>query len=229
MTRFTYKGDVTWGRNDQNSIHIRTTGRADFKSFASKAGDAVVDGALLLQNALTAISRKTVSSEMNRYANRYFLTGKKLDATDINTIKSVITKTLNGISSDTMGVKIVKSDPTVNGSVNGMRVGNAPKLHSQPYHNNVADMSDGTVWRQSAIHITGDRLGLGRLGVQTLIHEATHKYAGTEDYCYFSYDGSTPSGTFTDKKRALQNADSYAWFVLKVGRGGGLFRSTMYS
>jgi hypothetical protein len=69
---------------------------------------------------------------------------------------------------------------------------------------------------------------IGRYGAipcVTLIHEATHKYAGTIDYCYFQDDGWTPRtpenkrfGTVWNENEqsrawAIMNADSVAWFV----------------
>ena len=56
----------------------------------------------------------------------------------------------------------------------------------------------------------------------TLIHEASHKYAGTIDYSYFTNDSQRAISTFDDKAKALMNADSYAFFVLKIGRGSFL-------
>lgn len=57
--------------------------------------------------------------------------------------------------------------------------------------------------------------GRSVLGIVTLIHEATHKFAGTIDYMYFE-NGKQPEG-FTSKRDALINADSYAWFACNLG------------
>ena len=65
----------------------------------------------------------------------------------------------------------------------------------------------------------------GAIPCVTLIHEATHKYAGTIDYCYFQDDGKTPkipedkrfgakwNADEKSAKWAMMNADSIAWFV----------------
>jgi hypothetical protein len=56
----------------------------------------------------------------------------------------------------------------------------------------------------------------GPLGYQTLIHEASHKYAGTHDYAYFDDTGENPTPTWGLKDKMITNADSYAWFVVRV-------------
>jgi hypothetical protein len=54
--------------------------------------------------------------------------------------------------------------------------------------------------------------------MKTLIHEATHRFAGTEDHRYLAADGmSFQDGDATtqpiDTNACLENADSYAWFA----------------
>jgi len=55
-----------------------------------------------------------------------------------------------------------------------------------------------------------------------IIHEATLKYAGTWDCWYYDDSGIAVAKRFTtgdmDKTQALQNADSYAWFMWNVSR-----------
>ena len=222
MTRFTFKGDVTWGSGaNPRSVAIMTENEAGFDAYMGMATDAVSDSRKLLRGALSALGGKP-SKDVVRYAHRYFLTGAdRLDRTDLATIKSIITLTKVGIHGSTMAMKVARTDPVYNGKV----VGRTNRTSTQDYHNNVTDLDDGITYRKGAIQVTGERLEQGRLGVKTLVHEATHKYAGTEDYCYFQDDGVTPRSAFTSKERALRNADSYAWFVLKVGRGWGITTS----
>lgn len=48
-----------------------------------------------------------------------------------------------------------------------------------------------------------------------LVHELTHAYAETDDYCYYSNDGSTfPCNLFLTDASLRENADSYEQFVL---------------
>ena len=82
---------------------------------------------------------------------------------------------------------------------------------------------DGIHWTNEghAIHIDKrDMLRNADLGVITLIHEATHKYANTLDYddaddriADFSY--WLKPGLTTEQ--ALNNAESYALFACRVG------------
>jgi hypothetical protein len=57
----------------------------------------------------------------------------------------------------------------------------------------------------------------------TLIHEATHLFANTIDYCYFEPwdEPKQPEkeygDAFDNEQLALMNADSYARFVCRVG------------
>lgn len=61
--------------------------------------------------------------------------------------------------------------------------------------------------------------GKGRaILMKTLIHEATHRFAGTEDHRYLTADGlAFQDGDNTaqpiDTNSCLENADSYAWFA----------------
>lgn len=226
MTRFTFKGDVTWGSGgNARSFPVMAENQAGFDRWAGKVGNAFNDGVSLLENTLAALNRPKIGSEVVKYANRYFLTGKTLDKSDIDKIKIVFNKTLLGLRSGTMGVKVLDNDPDAYGFVNG----DANKPSHKSYHNTAFMVDTGQDERNGAIHIDGEALGGGRLGAETMIHEATHKYAGTEDYCYFKNDAKTPDGVFTDKARALQNADSYGWFAVKIGRKSGKFKSKMYS
>jgi hypothetical protein len=86
----------------------------------------------------------------------------------------------------------------------------------KPYHNVVANLDTGVMKKAGAIRIDENRF-MSDNGVKTFIREASHKYAGTIDYCYFKDADMTPRSTFDDKSQALINADSYAWFVMYVG------------
>jgi hypothetical protein len=100
---------------------------------------------------------------------------------------------------------------------------------------NVTSLEDGFRYQYGVINLAARMLKnkeLNRNAVQTIIHEATHKYAGTWDYCYFNEDGATPTTAymrgyagitpdrrgFVDRDAAMQNADSFAWFAYKISR-----------
>jgi hypothetical protein len=83
-------------------------------------------------------------------------------------------------------------------------------------------------------------VSFGYSPIRTIIHEATHKFAGTIDYCYFKLDGSGPQDKmgaesggakkFGDKAYnktgdalARMNADSFAWVCFRAGVQGFKF------
>jgi Lysine-specific metallo-endopeptidase len=68
-----------------------------------------------------------------------------------------------------------------------------------------------------AMRIDEEALSDEQLGTVTILHEASHKFAGTIDYCYFDKPGKNPKSTFTDKQQALINTDSYGYFIVKSG------------
>jgi len=228
MTRFTFKGDITWGRSSGGrSFEVAAQNQAGLDDFALKAGDAVKSAVQHLEATLSALSRARLGDELQFLANHYFLTGKTLNRVDAGWIKILLNQTLLGLTGGKLTLKIAataaQDDPKTGGYVN-FSTRPATKL----YHNQVFDLAKRRVETQGAIHITGARLNQGILGVKVLIHEASHKYAGTEDYVYFEDEGQTVRGELKSKERALRNADGLAWFAIMVGREGGEARSRMY-
>jgi hypothetical protein len=172
----------------------------------------------LLERVVGQLYDRALSAKVLRYAHRYFKTPiDHISVADLNRMKSVVTCVRTGLTGD-LTLKVgqnVGHDETKNphGAVRFGAPGKAPKTHT----NQVFDMGDEVMKRTGAIRLRDDTMQSGRLGVVTLIHEATHKYAGTDDVAYFSDDGLTPANAFT-KAGGLINADSYAWFIVKVGR-----------
>jgi hypothetical protein len=92
---------------------------------------------------------------------------------------------------------------------------------TKEYHNIHVSSQDRKDYRWGAIRIRQAALGDRVLGPVTIIHEATHKYAGTWDCWYYDDQGITVKkmrASKMDKDLALQNADSYAWFMWNVSR-----------
>ena len=209
MTRFSHSSTVDKVKGS-GKLNLLTSANCD-KDLMNKCSWAVQDAVWLLKRAQTALAGKSPSSSVLKYANRYFLTPTgTIEAGDLKTIKNVLGMTLTGLQADTT-----------------MKVGNLPGLNgsvsiksgaSKSYHNNVSEMGSNDDLVMGAIKVSTSRISEGRLGVKTLIHEASHKFAGTNDYCYFQDDGITPRGTFNNKTLALENADSYCWFAIKIGR-----------
>jgi hypothetical protein len=122
-------------------------------------------------------------------------------------------------------------------SMNGKRYWTAGKLRNaekgkdldrkdfkRDYYNNVVwqgeDGGGESVRVAHAIKIDIHRLR-GAFATKTLVHEASHKYTGTVDYCLFSDEvNNPPKSIFQSVDSALKNADSYGWFAFHVGANG---------
>jgi len=211
MTRFLSQQVVKSGGKN---ITVMTRPAEDLNSFATRAPKVVLEARQRLQHAYAKLGYQT--DAVKKAAHRYFLTDSLYIAkTDLEYIKRVYVLTIDGLAGDVTiktGATVGSGNDDSNGEVNA-----SPNLNLvKPYHNLVVDRDDGQMSKWGAIKVDGARL-LSALGVKTFIHEATHKYAGTTDYCYFNDDGVTPRSTFDDKAKALDNADSYAWFAYTVG------------
>lgn len=174
-------------------------------------------------------SSRIRSVETRRLLKTYFRIKDDLSNDQIMLIRRVITETKTGLAGDVV-IKTGKilsgeKDTSTRGQVLRAPISEADYksktlTHADRTYQTFVQSLDPTesskFFRRGAIHVTSSRLN-SIYGVKTFIHEATHKYSGTIDYCYFSDDGATPRGSFTDSSQALINADSYAWFVFMVG------------
>jgi hypothetical protein len=157
--------------------------------------------------------------------------GEELTEEDWTNIKTVVTMTNNGLAND-MTIKAgipIRGDGDAAGQVRPRAVtpeaffAAEPSTPEKGYQTFVASMKPGerAYTRRGAIHLRADTLVRDRAtditGVRTLIHEATHKFAGTWDYVYFSEMGGR-LGNIGDRASAVGNADSYAWFVLFLNK-----------
>ncbi len=85
------------------------------------------------------------------------------------------------------------------------------------------DLTEGYVRGMDAgdIHVTRDYIMNNRFqAVRVLIHEATHKFAQTDDFDeqgYMEADGSDFREPGITSAQCLNNADSYAYFCMALG------------
>jgi len=216
MTRFATSNDHTTKAG--KTLTLMTRDEMGHKLLADVVQKDLETALKLLESVDAQLRAKKQSSDLIRYANKFFLTDKKtIAAGDLTKIETIVTKVWNGLAGDVTikaGTNVGTNDKDVSGAVRGRAAAGTPR----PYHNVEVDLDDGISKTMGAMRIDQDTLLKGRLGVVTLIHEASHKYAGTIDYCYLKNADQTPRGTFDDKAKALINADSYGWFVVKVGR-----------
>ncbi len=213
-TRFKHERSTEVGGTTLQ-VKIRHSGHRT--QITDKLGGELGKARELLQVTLAQLNGPKLGSACKRFCARYFLTpATGPSPADLDKIKNVLLLTANGLNADMtvkVGLNVGRNDKDVHGSVR--QRGGAP---TKPYHTEIIDLDDGETWRTGAIRMDQTTLLTGgRLAVVTLIHEGTHKFAGTNDYCYFKDDALTPNGVFTDKNEALKNADSYAWFAYKMG------------
>ena len=212
---------------DGADMTVKTRPGLDLQAIAALPG-LMVEAKSLLQKAIIALDVRPLKVWTVAMAGHYFLIDTKVGpkAKELELIKRVLTSTLTGLSSDIM-LKIGKTvgrdeDPGTMGAVS-RSVGSAG---TKSYHTVVPTMKPAGFLKKPETYVRGamklqDSVLLGELGVVTLIHEATHKFAGTYDYCYFDdATGYVPRSKFTNKEKALANADSHAYFAVRVGRQG---------
>src|SRR5262249_10569915 len=139
----------------------------------------------LLEKTSAELNATKLSKDVIRYAHKFFLTdADAIDPKDLNWIKSVVTRIWDGLAGDVT----IKAGNDNHRAKDGTRaLGSVAKQKgshsSKSYHTEVPSLGDNEMYTRGAIRIGGDALRQGRLGVVTLIHEASHKYAGTIDYC----------------------------------------------
>ncbi|WP_237213784.1 hypothetical protein [Falsiroseomonas oryziterrae] len=199
---------------------------------ANTAQDVLQASRAYLRRANAAIYAGTLSAPTLKLANRYFLTPLYgITPADLAIIRTVITKTRTGLDGDvTLKTgSLLKGDEA--GTLGSVAFKDKDDFSAADFTNQVKSKSYQT-WvptmnpnvapgdrqrRRGAIHVKAGTLQDKKMGPVTFIHEATHKFAGTWDYCYFEDDGVTPEDVFDDKASALGNADSYAWFIYSIG------------
>lgn len=195
-----------------SQITVGATSDADSKDATGNVARSVRSGRHMVRRTIARLGRK---SSWGQYKIEYF--AKLLFLQD-----PLTRQTVNNII-------IPKLELTLNGLVDNITINVAEQV------TNFND--DGVVARQTTglIHLRiqpftktyrdeirdGNEEAYQNLKMQatsTVIHEATHKFANTVDYCYLDpMNDLKPKTAFNDGKLALVNADSYAWFVCGVG------------
>jgi uncharacterized membrane protein len=243
-TRFKYGDAANHGINDAAESAGQRTANGTTLSVMTSS-DAEADHLRPIALKQLEEARKFVAAAKLRlddnnsvtpYAKHYFLTKDMFSAGELATVKTIVRKIEDGLSGNIWlkvgetrtraDVQAAKKNPP-GGRVSqkallddGRRVA---KSLARKYQNIIdvapADGINGTA-RMGAIHIDKDVLG-NALGIQTLIHEASHKFAGTVDHCYFSHEKPWGQilGNLTTSEKALNNADSFAFLLFLLGGG----------
>jgi hypothetical protein len=192
-----------------------------------------------LLNCITQCQTNPLPNDVLNFGEDYFLTDFARKQTALFSVIGVLDITYHGLCHTSLlkvGNQPDKTRTDVAGSVsiyapeNAMltpgqvdrtkETTEAKRLSIRNYFERVGMQSgqlEGTgIIKLNELHFSNE--GKSISGIVTLIHEATHKFAGTLDYRVFDA-GNPPAQGFDNRHLALMNADSYAWFAFFVGGG----------
>jgi len=228
-TRFNVSAPAQVGQT-QLVVMTRQKSLAKLSDYIDDAAAALKEARICLRDVDIALQAGVLSNEVLTLAEQYFGV-KKMAEGELEVIKSVLNLTSTGLCCDVtlkVGDNVGRNDADVEGMVmrHQTQDGKEPLKKTKPWHDEVLAMDETGSYRTGAIHIRGGRLEQKGFGTKTLLHEATHKYAGTADRYYFEDDGKTMidldgkalTSPITDELVGLINADSYAWFFCRLGR-----------
>lgn len=230
-------------------LRILGGGKDNPSGLAVVADGALKEARLRLHRAFERLGQADPPGPLARplLGTYFFLDPVNPNASAVNKVRATMELVKNGLQSDItlkVGPEIEskRGDGDVNGSVTlnrHMSNQSAAKAvlkkwqEGKDWYNLVPDVNGRYALANGAIKISTARL-MQDLGVKTLLHEASHKYAGTEDEWYYRDDWPDALVLIRDKlspvddtgtlrpeapKRALRNADSFAWFVYLLGVG----------
>jgi hypothetical protein len=244
MTRFANQTEVELSdrREELTLYYDSALGESELKKLKVRGKALVLDGRKALWTTFDALKRfpkideKHANALSDAFRAFFALSQEELmkwkevkehKPPHFNFITQVVTKTLNGL----MGPQYLKvGDIASTAGRNTIGVISSKDVNefqkTKPYHNVVRELSSGKDGpapkdaehrRMGAIQIdsryffSDDELTGGLIA---LIHEATHKYAGTQDEFYVTEEfvKRKNDNTFQGKSyaKAIVNADSYA-------------------
>jgi hypothetical protein len=136
------------------------------------------------------------------------------DPAAVSTVKAVLTTTANSLRGQ-HGIK-VRQDDDAYGYVNLSYGGRKHLTNGVVFYDGDGD----AIHRLGEIHLDKNTIRTDMtMATITYIHEATHRFANTDDHGdrgYFRSDGSAYIQPGLTWQQALINADSYAYFVYKT-------------
>ncbi len=164
----------------------------------------ITDSRFNIMTALARMSMNPAPANVTTGLTQYFKTS---DAADILKIKATLEKISNGINGD------------VTIKVSHMNAAYLEPGETKADIKNVEGYVRGG--NKGDIHVTPDYVkSNAKQAVRVFIHEASHKYASTDDFDekgYIYSDGSDFRSPGITKDQCINNADSYAYFVMMAG------------
>jgi len=220
------------GRAGENPPQIQWFQGQSTEEKLERAIDVVTTARKLLRTTETKLSDPK-DKHVREWASHYFDTDDVMLKADLDRIGYVIRMTKTGLETDAnLRLKLGREEESLGrragvtmktGTVNVSKLGTVKPWGDQ--HLRVMNLRTDNAVHYGAIHISESRLN-EELGPKSLIHEATHRYAGTHDYWIWEdsglkIDGVSPvkRGDARWKLCSLLNADSYAWFIYMVANG----------
>ncbi len=206
-------------------VHLKFKVLSGGDQWSAGATRAVGDARLMMRYMLGKLKNgwNGLSDDQKAVGDYYFqLGGGAPNGTEFDIIRQTLQMTSNGLFGGGLNVKVTVED-TANGYV-GMhdgRFGILEKLREKT--GGKSRWTPGThiqaqggprLTKMGDIHLDSDAIDKSpAFAALTLIHEATHKFASTGDYRYVAESTGQYEGPIT-KAQALNNADSYAYFVV---------------
>lgn len=136
------------------------------------------------------------------------------DPAAVSTVKAVLTTTSNSLRAP-HGIK-VRDDDDAYGYVNLAYGGRRHLTNGAVFY----DRDGDAIHRLGEIHLDKKTVKTDMtMAVITYVHEATHRFSNTDDHDdrgYFRADGTAYVQPGLTWQQALNNADSYAYFVYKT-------------
>lgn len=172
----------------------------------------------LLSSTIAAISSGPSNSD-NNHAGTYFVTG--LSSGEWLQVMAKLELTYHGLTNDftlKLGVRGQSKEGTLGYVTSDIVPIGTPGSF-------VDSDGDNVRFGSHTVHISKKKmLEDHEIGVITLIHECTHKFASTDDYDPRGYRNNADTGWQAPgltHAEAMNNADSYAYLAYHMGRSRG--------
>ncbi len=200
------------------TVQLKHRGLWLSKSSSKELMGQITRAKAMLSTTMAAI--QWPGTNERQQAAKYFVTaatGPKADQWAI--IKSKLQLTYGGLSTD------VTFKMGVHGQ-NAYGYVGVDKVAAGTANSFVDSDGDNITFGDHAVHLSKKKMLKDKeIGVITVIHECTHKFANTDDYGDSGYRHNDDSGWWEPgmtTQQALNNADSYAWFVYQVAKAKGI-------
>lgn len=205
-----------------NRVRVGTESENEKKDLSGNVARSVISGCSMLRRTIARLQdgRSWETFNVSENARKFFLIDNLDQDTARNVLLPTLVKTIDGLSTN---ITINVAEKVTNFDDAGVVARETTGLiHLRSQHFSKNYRAEIREYNEDAYKY------LKMQATSTLIHEATHLFAGTIDYCYFDLEGNPKEADmknygykFDSRANALINADSYAWFVTSVGRKAG--------